>query len=54
MTLTVTGKAQLRGQAYLHASLVSLDAVGLPAPEDDGQLPLLGGFRADCQGVCGV
>jgi hypothetical protein len=53
MTLTVTDKAQLRGQAYLHASLVPLDAVDLPTPKDPGQLSLLG-FRVECQGVCGV
>jgi hypothetical protein len=69
MTLTVTDlccgaggsshiqpdrKAQPRGQAYLHASLVPLDAADPFTPEDHGQLSLLGGFRAECQGVCGV
>jgi hypothetical protein len=54
MTLLVTDKAQLRGQPDLHVSLVPLDAVDLPTPEDHGQLSLLGGFRAECQGVCRV
>jgi hypothetical protein len=52
MTLTVTDKGQPRGQAYLHASLVPLDAVDLSTPEDHGRLSLLGGSRAECQGVC--
>jgi hypothetical protein len=54
MTLIVTHKAQLRGQAYLHVSLIPLDAVDLPTPEDHGQLTLLGGFRAEYQGVGGL
>jgi hypothetical protein len=54
MTLPVTGKAQPRGQAYLHASLIPLDAVDLSTPKGHGQLSLLGGFRAERQGVCGV
>jgi hypothetical protein len=52
--LQPTGKAQLRGQAFLHASLVPLDQVDLPAPKDHGQLSLLDGFRAGCHGVCGT
>jgi hypothetical protein len=54
MTLTVTDKARLRRRAYLDASQLLLDAVDLSTPEDHGQLSLLGGFRAECQGVCGV
>jgi hypothetical protein len=48
------GRAQLRGQAFLHASLRPLDQVDLSTPEDRGQLSLLDGFRADCEGMCGV
>jgi hypothetical protein len=69
MTLTVTDMfcgaggschgAELAGGSSLclglnHNRLVPLDAVDLSTPEGHGQLSLLGGFRAECQGVCGV
>jgi hypothetical protein len=54
MTFTVTDKAPLRGGTHLHASLVLLDVVDMPTLEHPGQLWLLGGFRAECQGVCGL
>ncbi len=45
-------KAELQGQAFLHASLVPLDQADLSTPEDHGQLNL---FESDCQsGVCGL
>jgi hypothetical protein len=47
------GRAQLRGQAHLHAALLPLDQADLATPEDHGQRALLNGLRADCQGVCG-
>jgi hypothetical protein len=46
MTLTVTGMFCGAGG--------SSHAVDLSTPEDHGQLSLLGGFRAECQGMCGV
>jgi hypothetical protein len=47
------GTAQLRGQAYPHASLVPFDQVDLSTPEDHGQRSLLDGVAGECQGVCG-
>jgi hypothetical protein len=51
--LQPAGKAQLRGQVFLHASLVPLDQVDLSTPEGHGP-SLLDGFRVECHGVCGT
>ena len=42
-------RAPLFGRAYLHSSLVPLDAVDFGGSDDRSDL-----FGEDCQGMCGV
>ena len=41
----------IRGDAYLHRSLIPLAQVDLSTPEDHGQLTM---FDQECEGMCGV
>lgn len=45
------GRLMLRGEPYLHASLMPLSEVDLSTAEDRGQLNL---FNNECEGMCGV
>ena len=42
---------RIKGDVYLHRSLVPLDEVDLSTPEDHGQLTL---FIDECEGMCGL
>jgi hypothetical protein len=45
----------VRGEAYLHRSLLPLSEVDLSTPEDHGQGSLFDdGMLAECEGLCGV
>lgn len=43
--------ARIRGEQYMHHSLVPLDRIDLTTLEDHGQLDL---FNNECEGMCGV
>lgn len=46
-----TFNATVKGEQYMHPSLVPLDQVDLSTLEDEGQLNL---FNNECEGLCGV
>lgn len=46
-----TFNATVKGQQFMHPSLLPLDQVDLSTPEERGQLNL---FNNECEGMCGV
>ncbi|BDG61910.1 adenine nucleotide alpha hydrolase family protein [Caldinitratiruptor microaerophilus] len=50
------GLPHVRGEAYLHRSMVPLDQVDLSTPEERGQITFdfEDGFGNECDGMCGV
>jgi hypothetical protein len=48
------GRGTLRGENYLHSSLLPLDEVDFSTAEERGQGSLFDGFANECEGMCGV
>ena len=48
---TIRHAFKMKGEQYMHRSMLPLDQVDLSTPEDHGQLNL---FINECEGMCGV